>query len=105
MKYYLSFSLLILLSCTRTETRNNRPVENIPSDVLTIEKIQESIHAQKKEYENCTIKTLRADKKKLPSNASLVLRAVISGDGKVQILTKEAGNFNNINVQNAMWIR
>lgn len=94
----ISFAI-VLMGCTHTEIKDNRPVQSKPTNVLTLEKISEAMNEKKNEYQSCTVKTLKKQNKKLARGSSLLIHIVIAGDGHVQSIAKESANFNNAAVE------
>ena len=94
-KYFLLLSFFLFSACAHTEMHDNHPVQNKPTNVLTLDKINDLIQDKKEVYENCTTKILQKQNKNLAKNTSLLIHLVISGNGAIASLTKEQANFKN----------
>jgi len=86
---------ILFTSCTTIETRNNKPIPEIPSNVLTIERLDEIIKKNKNQYQNCANKILLNGDKSLPKNSIITIRMIISGNGIVKKAWKESASYKN----------
>lgn len=97
------FSALLLCSlaaCSRTETRNNRPLPEVSDNVLNMEKVQIVVQKDLPRLKSCVKKVSLAQKKAVPKGAQIVVRMLINGSGVVKEASKDFANFKNTELDN-----